>query len=237
MVKVQGIKDAIHDREAVRSFLIGTLLGDCTVKRFHTNQWCWGNTDRQYVEWKASFVRKSLEHPCRVATYADPSCKGGEMHYFTAASVKGRLKVYASWFHDSDGVKRITRKIQHLTHPMGLVALLLDQGSCRGGKTQDSRTGRIYLRSPQVRFHLNAHSEEELMLFQGMLWKNFGVDSRLHREPKGYLDVSLNRDDTQKLWTQIRPYVPHLHIVERKLHPLISQTTNACMGGSESCSE
>lgn len=245
MVKVQGIKDATHDREAVRSFLIGTLLGDCSVSKHHTYQWRWGNVDRQYVEWKSSFVRKALRMPCRVTREEDLSCTDGAMHLFSAASRKGRLRVYAEWFHDSSWTKRITRKIQHLTHPIGLVALLLDQGSCRGGLTRNHHNGNAYYRKPSVRFHLNAHSEPELMLFQGALWKNFGLESTLQRKAKGHLDVYLGTKATQEFWTQVRPYCPDLTIVQRKLHPLISQTTNAHLvqrsrgieiGGSESCS-
>lgn len=213
-------------RDQVRSFLIGCLLGDSHANAV-TCQWHWGNVDRQYVEWKAAFVRRHLGLRCNVWIQKDPSCKDGFMYCFTAASKKGRLRIYREWFHNKHGRKCITGRIRHLDHPLGLVTLILDQGSCRGGVTTDSNTGNPYYRKPTVRIHLNAHSEGELMLFQASLLENFELETTLQRKAGGHLDVYFSTKQTQRLWKILQPHLPELAIVKRKFHPLISQTTNA----------
>lgn len=230
-------------RDEARSFLIGSLLGDCYANG-DSYQWHWGNVDRGYVEWKAALARRYLKMRCQVWEQKDDSCKDGAMWCFTAASRKGRLKVYRNWFYDRHDVKRITGRVRHLDHPLGLVILILDQGSCRGGVTQDSRMQRPYYRKPTVRLHLNAHSESELILFQASLLENFDLETTLQRKAKGHLDVYFSTRETQRLWTLIQPWVPDIGFARKKFHPLISQTTNAHLiqrnrgvkikGGSES---
>lgn len=213
-------------RDEIRSFLIGSLLGDSSAN-IGNCQWHWGNIDRQYVEWKAGYVRKNLGFRSRVREQLDPSCKDGKMYCFTAAGVKGRLRIYREWFHDKYNQKRITGKIRHLDHPIGLVVLILDQGSCRGGLTKDHKTGSDYYRKPTIRLHLNAHGESELILFQAAMLENFDLETSLQRKSNGYLDVYFGTKSTQALWRLISPYVPDLNIAKRKFDPLISQTTNA----------
>jgi len=213
-------------RDTVRSFLIGSLLGDSSASAI-AYQWHWGNIDRGYVEWKAGFVRKHLGLPARVHAVNDPSCRDGVMYCFSAASRKGRLRIYRNWFHDSNNRKCITSKIRHLDHPLGLVVLILDQGSCRGGLTVDHKTGNQYYRKPTIRIHLNAYSEPELILFQAAMLENFSLDTSLQRKSKGYHDVYFNTRHTQELWSMLQPWIPEIGIASRKFHPLISQTTNA----------
>lgn len=213
-------------RDQLRSFLIGSLLGDCYASP-EACQWTWGNVDRSYIEWKAAFARRHLGLPCNVCAVADSSCKDGVMYCFRAAGRKGRLRVYRKWFYPPSGRKTITRHVRHLDHPIGLVVLILDQGSCRGGLTRNHINGNTYYRKPTVRIHLNAHDAEELALFQEALRANFGLETSLQKKSKGYLDVYFNTRQTQDLWALIRPWLPDLPIVSRKFHPLIRQTTNA----------
>lgn len=213
-------------RDQLRSFLLGSLLGDAYAAP-ESCQWTWGNVDRAYVEWKAAFARRHLGLPCRVRELDDASCRDGKMYCFTAAGRHGRLRVYRQWFYPGSGKKRITKHVRHLDHPIGLVILILDQGSCRGGMTTNSRNGNPYYRKPTVRIHLNAHSRAELELFQKALNENFGLETSLQRKSTGYLDVYFNTRQTQLLWSIIKDYVPDLHIARKKFHPIISQTTNA----------
>jgi hypothetical protein len=213
-------------RDMVRSFLIGSLLGD-TYASGTSYQWCWGNIDRGYVEWKAGFIRKHLGLPARVNAVQGQSCRDGVIYCFSAANRKGRLRIYRNWFYDPSGRKCITRRIRHLDHPLGLVVLILDQGSCRGGVTMDHKTGNYYYRKPSIRIHLNAYSEPELIMFQAAMLENFGLDTTLQRKSKGYLDVYFNTRQTQSLWQLLQPWMPEIDFARRKFHPLINQTTNA----------
>lgn len=232
-------------RDEVRSFLIGSLLGDSSANG-DSYQWHWGNIDRNYVEWKAGYVRTHLNMRCAVWVQNDASCRGGKMYCFTAANRKGRLKVYRNWFHDSSGKKRITKKIRFLDHPIGLAVLILDQGSCRGGLCVNSKTGDNYYRKPSVRIHLNAHGEDELELFQEAIRGNFGLTTSLQSKSNGYWDVYFSTKETQVLWEIVSPWVPRIAFATKKFHPLISQTTNAHLvrrergvtipSGSGSCS-
>lgn len=214
------------DRNQVRSFLIGSILGDCYASPVAC-QWVWSNTDLDWIEWKAAFVRQALGHPCSISSTDDPSCRSGKMHRFSAAQRNGRLRVYREWFYDVHGIKRITKQVQHLNHPLGLAVLLLDQGSCRGGVAFDYKTQNEYIRKPSIRFHLNAHPERELMLFQSALKTNFGLRSSLQRKARGHIDVYLGTQATQDFWAQVRPWVPNIPIARRKLAPLFFQGANA----------
>jgi len=217
--------DRSSSRNEVRSFLIGTLLGDCHVSR--VAQWQWSNTTRDWVDWKAAFVRANLGYPCVVSEYVDHTCRNGFMYKFTAAQTSGRLRIYRDWFYDKTGVKRITSKIRFLDHPLGLVALILDQGSCRGGLTKDSKTGNQYYRKPTIRISLNNHSRQELELFQEALKVNFNLESSLQKKGKGYLDVYFSTSASQQLWALIKDLVPNIPTARKKFHPFILQTTNS----------
>jgi hypothetical protein len=217
--------DRSDSRDEIRSFLIGTLLGDCHVSS--TGQWQWSNTTRDWVEWKAAFIRKNLGFSCTVHKSVDLSCKNGSMFRFAACSQTGRLKIYSNWFYDKNHVKRITKKIRHLNHPLGLLALILDQGSCKGGLTRDSRTGNMYYRKPTIRIHLNKHTKDELQLFQEAVKANFSLNSSLHQKNSKYLDVYFNTKDSQVLWSLISDLVPTIPTALKKFDPFICQTTNA----------
>ncbi len=219
--------DHQRSRDALRSFLIGTLLGDCHASSVY--QWQWSNTSLDWVEWKAAYIRKRMGFSCNVHRTEDNSCKSGYMYGFTAASNKGRLRVYRNWFYDKTNVKRITKKIQHLDHPLGLTALILDQGSCRGGLDKNHKTGNFYYRKPTVRIHLNKHSLDELVLFQDALKQNFDLRTSIQIKNKvtGYPDLYFGTKATQDLWVLIKPTVPDIPFANKKFHPLISQTTNA----------
>jgi hypothetical protein len=216
-------------RDEVRSFLIGTLLGDCYASP--TYQWQWSNTEQNYVEWKASFIRRYLGASCSVLESKDSTCANGFMYRFALCSNKGRLRIYRNWFYAKDGKKHITKRIRHFDHPLGLAVLILDQGSCRGGLTKDYKTGNTYYRKPTVRIHLNAYPEEELVLFQQALKTNFDLTTTLQKKRSGksdgLIDVYFGTTETQKLWTLIKPWVPDLVFARKKFHPLIIQTTNA----------
>jgi len=149
------------------------------------------------------------------------------MYKFTAAQTSGRLRIYRDWFYDKTGVKRITSKIRFLDHPLGLVALILDQGSCRGGLTKDSKTGNQYYRKPTIRISLNNHSRQELELFQEALKVNFNLESSLQKKGKGYLDVYFSTSASQQLWALIKDLVPNIPTARKKFHPFILQTTNS----------
>lgn len=217
--------DRSDSRNEVRSFLIGTLFGDCHVTS--TFQWQWSNTTRDWVEWKAAYVRANLGFPCNVSENVDLSCRNERMYKFTAAQSRGRLKIYRNWFYDKFGTKRITNKIRFLDHPIGLMALIIDQGSCRGGITRDSKTGNLYYRKPTTRIHLNKHSKQELELFQESLKVNFNLESSLQKKPGGYLDVYFGTSASQKLWALIKDLIPNIPTAKKKFHPFISQTTNS----------
>lgn len=213
-------------RDEVRSFLIGCLLGD-TYANGDSYQWHWGNVDKGYVEWKAAYVRKNLRMKCKVWEQNDPTCRDGKMYCFAAASRKGRLKVYRNWFYLPNGKKTITSKIRFFDHPIGLAVLILDQGSCRGGLDINHKNGQYYYRKPSVRLHLNAHNEDELLLFQETLVRNFGLKTSTHRKSGGYSDLYFGTRETQKLWGLISEWVPQIGFAKKKFHPIISQTTNA----------
>jgi hypothetical protein len=217
--------DRSGSRNELRSFLIGTLLGDCHVSPTH--QWQWRNTTKDWVEWKAAYIRANLGFSCNVHESKDLSCKSGFIYGFDACSSKGRLKVYSDWFYDKNRIKRITKKIKHFNHPIGLMVLLIDQGSCRGGLTKDHKTGNTYYRKPTARIHLNKHSLEELTLFQKALISNFGLETTLQQKNSKYLDVYFNTRSSQLLWKLIGPYVPNIQTAKRKFDPFIFQTTNA----------
>ena len=217
--------DRSDSRREVRSFLLGTLFGDCHVSS--VCQWQWSNTTRDWVEWKAAYVRANLKFPCEVSEYVDTTCRNGYMYRFTAAQSSGRLKIYRDWFYDKNGVKRITNKIRFLDHPIGLLALILDQGSCRGGLTKDNKTGNNYYRKPTIRIHLNKHSKQELELFQEALKVNFNLKSSLQKKPGGYLDVYFSTSASQQLWSLIKDLVPNIPTARKKFLPFIFQTTNS----------
>jgi hypothetical protein len=213
--------------DQVRSFLIGTLLGDCYVSKAY--QWQWSNTDYDWVAWKADYVKNLLGYSCKISTVKDSTCKNGFMHGFTASSQKGRLKVYADWFYSKDRVKHISDKIRYLDHPIGILALILDQGTCRGGLTLDYTTGNTYYRKPTFRICLNNYPENELEKFQNAILSNFGLNSSLHSKGKDgrMKDVYLDTRSSQKAWSLIKDLVPDIPFAHKKFDPFISQTTNA----------
>jgi hypothetical protein len=187
-------------RVEIRSFLIGSLLGNCSVNI--KNQWQWSEEDQNWAEWKAAFVRRTLKRACIIEEIKDPSSKTGYRYVFTACAKKGRLRVYRQWFCNHVRGKHISKKIQHFNHPTGLVILLMDLGCVHNN---------------QVQIDLSAYSVEEAVLFQETIKENFNLDCSVKN-----LQLCFEGQQSVDLFTAIQNSIPKVEYVKKKLDGIFS---------------
>ena len=177
--------------------LIGGILGDCYVEKSSVN--CRVVFDHsisqlEYVEWKHSVLQP---YSSRVVKYCVVDKRTNKTYY------KVRFKTLTSEIFNPyhklfyvNKTKIVPTTIKdYLKTELALAVWYLDDGAlrtdCKG-----------------LRLHTNSFSYDEVILLRNLLLENFKIDSKPHKQGKGYnLYIGTSHKQSEKFCDIIRPFV------------------------------
>lgn len=193
--------------KTVRSFIIGTVLGDGSLCGKVNKHLYVGHSEKQkdYLIWKKDFIDKNMP----VGTVLK------EAKSMTSPN-KNRLTFYKLWTNSHhkltsiykriyiDGEKRITKWALDNLEPNGLAVLFMDDG-CK--ETVVRKHGRV-IRSFKI--SLGGFPKEDVELLSKWLLDKYNINSRVYLERRKYPCLKITiKEDKEKF----------IKLIEEHLHP------------------
>ena len=194
------VKNSIVITPEQRAFLVGSLLGDGTMRigenaknaNYKVEQ---GLEQKEYVFWKYKLLKPFVFTEPKISYRYDP-VKGKYPKSWWFRTIRHPLltEIY-DLFYERDGYltgrKVVPETIAHELTPFGLAVWIMDDGSYSQGKIDISTYS----------FALS-----EINLLCAVLRKKFGITSKFYKDrDKGYR-MYCNQVETQKLIKIIAPY-------------------------------
>lgn len=191
----------INDEQ--KKLILGSLLGDASViKKIKTSYFKVGHCEKQkeYLMWKKSVLGNFVNH---VKKHIDP--RGNSVMYNINTISHNELNFYRNLFYENNR-KVIKRDLINLIKdPLSLAVWYMDDGS-RG--------------KYNCRFSTDSFTKEENEILIDLLKINFDIKSRVcayTRNNKEYYFLTLNKNNTLKLFSLIAPYMQNC--MKYKLFP------------------
>jgi LAGLIDADG DNA endonuclease family len=215
------IKDQVTISPTQRSFIIGSLLGDGTMRmgknavnaNFKVEQ---GLVQKEYVVWKYEILKPLVFTEPKISyRYTAEKVKYPKSWWFRTIRHPLLTEIYDTFYIRNGyktGRKIIPKNIIDLLDPLGLAVWIMDDGSYNKGCI-DISTYSFLL--------------SEIKLLQNTLRKKFNVDILYYKDrDKGYR-MYCNMKETKKLIQTIKPYIIQTMMYKIGLH-------NPVTTGSES---
>ncbi|OGB74965.1 hypothetical protein A2810_02695 [candidate division Kazan bacterium RIFCSPHIGHO2_01_FULL_49_10] len=173
---------------AQHAILVGTLLGDGTLRRQGTRIDALLEVNhsfkyREYVDWKWQHFRLYVLTPPKTR----PGNGSRVAYRFTTQSIP-TITSYYNWFYGS-GKKSVPSNLE--LDPLSLAVWFMDDGS----KIRSA----FYLNTQQF-------SMAEQQLLQTILWRTFRIKSLLNRDKK-YWRIRVSTDSTKTMLEIIKPHI------------------------------
>lgn len=184
--------------------LIGGILGDCHVEKSNVNSrviFEHSISQLKYVEWKHSVLQPFTQLRCvysgKIVKYSVVDKRTHKTYY------KVRFKTLTNKVFNSyhqlfyaNKLKRVPTTIKdYLKTELALAVWYLDDGAlrtdCKG-----------------LRLHTNSFYYDEVILLKNLLLENFKIDSKPHKQGKGYnLYIGTSHKQSEQFCDIIRPFV------------------------------
>lgn len=206
------IKSQVAISSMQRSFIIGSLLGDGTMRmgkgainaNFKVEQ---GLVQKDYVFWKYEILKSLVFTEPKISYRYNPEKERYPKSWWFRTIRHPLLTQIYDMFYIRDGYKTgrkiIPKNIMDLLDPLGLAVWIMDDGSYNKGVI-DISTYSFLL--------------PEIKLLQEILKKKFNVEIRYFKDrDKGYR-MYCNMKETKKLIQTIKPYIIPSMVYKIDLH-------------------
>jgi Mor family transcriptional regulator len=195
-----------------KQFIVGTLLGDgCLYKDSKKGNYklSFGHckAQSQYFHWKIAMMDPFIN-----SFRENTDKRGNSIMLQTATICHQDLNYMADMFYDSSRVKHIPKNLDMYLTPLSLAVWYQDDGNLKAGVN--------------ARIATMSFTEEENYMLRDYLKSCFNLKSKVMTykyKGKQYWQISLNKENTQKLSDIIRPYVTEC--MQYKIMPQSSTTT------------
>ncbi len=182
-----------------KEIIIGTLLGDgylqATGKKNARLKLEHSEKQKDYIFWKWEELKNLMQDkPKRIERY-NPKWRKTYTYYRCQSHSMPLLGKLRRLFYDEKGKKRVPEKISMLLKaPLSLAVWYMDDG-------------HYYRRDKVAYIYLPKYGEEELQRLTEALEKNFGLKPKVVWK-KGYPVLYFPREETERLMSIIKPWVP-----------------------------
>lgn len=195
-----------------KQFLVGTLLGDGCLYKDNKNSnyklsFSHCEAQEQYFHWKIAMMdpfinnfRKSYDK------------RGNSTMLQTATICHKDFNMFADMFYDESRIKHVPKNLDIYLTPLSLAVWFQDDGSLNSGVN--------------ARIATMSFSEEENYILRDYLKSCFNLNSKVmgyKYKNKQYYQITLNKENTQKLSNIIRPHTQDC--MKYKIMPESSTTT------------
>ena len=194
---IEAYKETLRLRDAQRSIIVGTLLGDGHLETQNgrkTFRLKIEHSTRQhfYVLWLYEQLQEWVRTPIAQKAKRVQGITTTHDWFQTLSMVQFRF--YGSQFYDANGQKRVPKIIRRLLTPLALAVWFMDDGSAK------SRQHRAVI--------LNTHcfSRREIGLLQVALQQRYAVDSTIRTQKDG-LQILVSGAHAQHFIEIILPFV------------------------------
>ncbi|TLS36613.1 DNA endonuclease [Pseudalkalibacillus caeni] len=163
-----------------QNILVASIIGDGEITKIYPNsrrksnsyREHYGDNQREYREWKASFFPSIL-----YLTPKSQTLRSKSTPLFT--------ELYPH-FYNSNGKKRVpVTMLNHCKSPYFLSILYMDDGSLSITRRINHREKRIYL-TPHIFLHLQNYSLEQLQLLRDFILQTFHFNFSVNKRKDGY---------------------------------------------------
>ena len=199
--KWRHLKKDIHFTSMQQSLIVGSLLGDATMRmgkgavnaNFKVEQ---GLVQKEYVLWKYEILKSLVLTEPKLSYRNDENRKRyPKSWWFRTIRHPQLTEIYFTFYKTNGyrcGKKLVPRSIAKLIDPMALAIWIMDDGSYSKNKIDISTYS----------FTLT-----EIYLLQRVMLSKFKIQMNFYKDrDKGYR-VYCNMKETQKLIEVIRPYI------------------------------
>lgn len=195
-----------------KQFLIGCVLGDGCLYRDGKNsnfKLSFGHCKKQeeYFHWKIALMDPFIN------TFRESNDKRGNSIMLQTTTITHKdFNQFANMFYTKDRIKIIPNNLDIYLTPLSLAVWVMDDGNLKSN---------INMRIATMSF-----TEQENYKLQDYLKRCFDLNSKVmgfKYKGKQYYQLTLNKQNTQKLSDIIRPYV--VNCMKYKLMPESSTTT------------
>lgn len=195
-----------------RQVIVGTLLGDgCLYKDNIKSNYklSFGHCEAQeeYFHWKIAMLDPFIN-----TFRKSPDKRGNSIMLQTATICHQDFNAFANLFYDKNRIKHIPKNLDMYLTPLALAIWIQDDGNLNN--------------NVNMRIATMGFTEEENYLLRDYLLRCFFLKSKVmgfKYKNKQYYQLSLNKENTQKLSNIIRPYVTDS--MKYKIMPEPSTTT------------
>ena len=195
------IKNGVTISPMQRSFIIGSLLGDGTMRmgkgainaNFKVEQ---GLVQKEYVLWKYEILKPLVFTEPKISyRYSAQKEKYPKSWWFRTIRHPLLTEIYNTFYIPNGyktGRKIIPKSIIYELDAFGLAIWIMDDGSYNKGSINISTYSFL---------------EPEINLLQSVLKKKFNIDAKYYKDrDKGYR-MYCNITETKKLISTIKPYI------------------------------
>lgn len=195
-----------------KQFIVGTLLGDGCLHKDSTN----GNyklsfshciAQEQYFHWKVAIMDPFINNYNKSVDK-----RGNSIMLQTRTICHNNLNMFANMFYDESRIKHVPDNLDMYLTPLALAVWIQDDGNLKSG---------VNMRIATMNF-----SEQENYKLQNYLLRCFNLRSKVmgfKYKGKQYYQLTLNKENTQKLSDIIRPFI--VDCMKYKIMPESSTTT------------
>lgn len=195
-----------------KQFIVGTLLGDgCLYKESKKGKFklSFGHCKKQeqYFHWKIAMMDPFINN-----FRENVDKRGNSIMLQTSTICHQDFKKIADMFYDENRIKRIPDNLDIYLTPLALAVWVQDDGNLKGG---------VNMRIASMGF-----TKSDNYKLRDYLLRCFDLRSKVmefNYTGKKYYQITLNKENTQKLSDIIRPFV--VDCMKYKLMPESSTTT------------
>lgn len=195
-----------------KQLIVGTLLGDgCLTKHSKNGNFCLSisqcEKQAQFFHWKIAMMDPFIN-----GWYRSVDKRRNSVMLQTKTITHQDLNMFGNMFYDHNRIKHVPDNLDIYLTPLALAIWIMDDGHLNAG---------VNMRICSLSF-----SKEENEKLQSYLKRCFDLNSKVmevKKYSKSYYQLTLNKENTQKLSDIIRPHV--VDCMKYKLMPESSTTS------------
>lgn len=202
-----------------KQFLVGKLLGDGCLYNEGGGKYKLSFShciqQKEYFHWNIMMMDPFINNFRK-----NVDKRGNSIMLQTCTICHQDFKYFADMFYDSNRIKHIPKKgLDLFLTPLALAVWIQDDGTLNAGCN--------------MRISTQGFTEEEQYLLRDLLRQCFNIRSKVmgyRMKGKEYHQLTLNKENTQKLSDIIRPFI--VESMMYKIMPLIPSSTTLCQNES-----
>lgn len=204
-----------------KQILVGHLLGDGCVYKETPNgkakiSISHQEKHSQYFHWKVAMFDPFIN-----GYYTSVDKRGNSIMLQTTSICHQEINYFLDMFYTSDRIKIVPKNLDIYLTPLALAVWIQDDGNLKSGCN--------------MRIATMSFTYEENLMLQSYLKRCFDLNSKVmgfKYKNKQYWQITLNKENTQKLSDIIRPYV--VECMKYKIMPESSTTTCQTLENNDS---